>query len=56
LPIKYAILCAVGTVIGYYLFYALGRELSGGLVGAVFAGAGGGFIAGLIQQRRSNDD
>jgi len=56
LPIKYAILCAVGTVIGYYLFSAFGRELSGGLVGAVLAGAGGGFIAGLIRQRKNNDN
>jgi len=52
---KYAFVCAIGTIIGYLLSSALGYQLSGGLTGAALAGAGGGFVAGLIRQKNNKD-
>lgn len=55
LPLKYAVLAAFGAVIGHLLFAAFGYRVAGGLEAIVPAAAVGGFIGGLIRQKRNSD-
>lgn len=52
LPLKYAILCTTGAVIGYFLFAALGYPFGGGLATLILASALGGYVGGMIRKRQ----
>lgn len=54
-PLKYAIYCALAGAVGYFAYTALGYTLAGGLAGTVMATAVGGFVGGLIRQKRDKD-
>lgn len=56
LPLKYAIIGAVGAVIGIALAGLLGMNIALSYIGAAVAGSVGGGIGGWMRQRKGKTD
>ena len=56
LPVKYAILGAIATVLGVFLAGLLGMNMSMSYLGAAIAGIIGGAVGGYIRQKQGKQN